>query len=250
MRLYVDGERVAEGEASGLLATNPAQGMEVGGDDGTAVGEYKSPNPFGGVIDEVRLYFSAASDEAVAARFRDGSEMGEVPVLVATFDDGTARDMSTFRNNGTVAGGKPVAGKFGQGIQFTVGKKKGGDNAVQKPGDSLVQPKWTSDVPIYVRAMVLAGPTLFIVGPPDIIDEESTFQQLTERDPEVQALLAKQDDALEGKAGGQLLAVNADTGEVEHKVELGTLPAWDGLAGANGRLFLSTLDGKLMCFGK
>jgi hypothetical protein len=47
-----------------------------------------------------------------------------------------------------------------------------------------------------------------------------------------------------------LLAVNADTGEVEHKVELGTLPAWDGLAGANGQLFLSTLDGQVMCFGK
>jgi len=251
MRLYVDGEKVGEGEASDLLEKDPVQGLDVGGDDGTAVGEYQSPNPFGGVIDEVRLYFTAVTDEEIAARFKDGAELAEEPVLVATFDDGTARDMSTFRNNGTVSGGKPVEGKYGQGIQFTAGnKKKAGGNAEQKPGDSLVQPKWTSDVPIYVRAMVLAGPTLFIVGPPDIIDEESTFQQLTEKDPEVQALLARQDDALEGKAGGQLLAVNADTGEIEHKVELGTLPAWDGLAGANGRLFLSTLGGQVMCFGQ
>ena len=256
MRLYVDGERVAEGEATALLATDPAQGLEVGADDATAVGDYQSPNPFVGVIDEVRLYFTAVTDEQIAERFKDGSEIPTEPVLVATFDDGTARDMSTFLNNGTVDGGESVEGRFGRGIQFASAgggpkqknQKKQGPNT--KQGGSLVQPKWTSDVPIYVRAMVLAGRNLFIVGPPDIIDEESTFQKLTEKDPEVQKLLAEQDDALEGKVGGQLLAVNADTGEVEHTVELGTLPAWDGLAGANGQLFLSTLDGQVMCFGE
>ena len=248
MRLYVDGEMVVGGEATGLLANDPAQGMEVGADDQSAVGEYQSPNPFGGVIDEVRLYFTAATDEQIAARFKNGDEVAPEPVLVVGFDDGTARDVSTHRNNGTVSGGKPAEGKVGQGIQFTVARnqKKPGAN---KSGGSLVQPKWTADVPIYVRAMVLAGQSLFIVGPPDIIDEESTFQKLTEKDPEVQTLLAQQDDALDGKDGGLLLAVNADTGEVEHKLELGTLPAWDGLAGANGQLFLSTLDGQVMCFG-
>ncbi|MCP4171982.1 MAG: LamG domain-containing protein [Fuerstiella sp.] len=253
MRLYVDGEMVADGEAPGLLAGDPAQGMEVGADDQSAVGEYQSPNPFGGVIDEVRLYFTAATDEQIAARFEEGDELAGDPVLVVGFDDGTARDLSTYRNNGTVVGGKPVEGKIGQGIQFTVGrnqKKAGANKNANRNGGSLVQPKWTADVPIYVRAMVLAGQNLFIVGPPDIIDEESTFQKLTEKDPEVQTLLAQQDDALGGKNGGLLLAVNADTGEVEHRVELGTLPAWDGLAGANGQLFLSTLDGQVMCFGK
>ena len=98
--------------------------------------------------------------------------------------------------------------------------------------------------------MVLSGFQLFIVGPPDIIDEESTFQKLTEKDAEVQQRLSAQDDALEGKSGGKLLAVNTETGEIEHTVELGTLPSWDGLAGANGQLFLTTPDGKVMCFGK
>ena len=249
MRLYLDGKRVAEGKANKLLSGDPAQGLEIGADGQTNVGEYKSPNQFTGIIDEVRLYFSAATDEQVAARFSSNDEIANNPVLALTFDDGTARDVSTHRNNGTNEGGKVVEGKFGQGIQFTVPKKKGG-NKNQKPGDSLVQKKWAADVPIYVRAMVLAGQNLFIVGPPDIIDEESTFQQLTEKDPEVQELLAKQDDALEGKTGGQLLAVNIESGEIDHTVELGTLPAWDGLAGANGRLFLSTLDGQVMCFGE
>ena len=254
MRLYVDGERVGEGTASGLLTKDPAQGLDIGDDIAGAVGGYQSPFPFVGIIDEVRLYFTAVDDAAVAERYRDGSELSGDPVLVVSFDDGSARDVSTYRNSGTLDGGKVVAGKFNQAIQFTANKtgakgRKGNVNP-GNAGDSLVKPKWTKDVPIYVRAMVLAGFHLFIVGPPDIIDEESTFQKLTEKDAEVQQLLNAQDDALEGKSGGKLLAVNTETGEIEHVVELGTLPSWDGLAGANGQLFLTTLDGKVMCFGK
>ena len=98
--------------------------------------------------------------------------------------------------------------------------------------------------------MVLAGNKLFIAGPLDIIDEEETFKKLSEKDEEVQQLLARQDDALEGKFSGLLLCVNCDNGMVEHELELGTLPAWDGMAGASGKLFLSTIDGRLMCFGE
>ena len=269
MRLYVDGERVGEGNASGLLTKDPAQGLEIGDDVGGSVGEYASPFPFVGIIDEVRLFFTAVEDAAVAQRFADGSELSADPALVVSFDDGTARDMSEYRNNGTLVGGKVVTGKSGQGVQFTakngaggVGQKgKKGNKAKAKdataaapggsePRNSLIEPKWKTDVPIYVRGMVLAGFNLFIVGPPDIIDEEATFQKLAEKDAEVQKLLIAQDAAIEGRQGGKLVAVNAETGEVQHTVELGTLPSWDGLAGAQGKLFLTTLDGKVMCFGK
>lgn len=268
MRLHVDGELAAEGLAPSLLTKDPAQAMEIGDDAAGSVGDYASPFPFGGIIDEVRLYFTAATTERIAERYKDDSELSGEPALVVSFDDGSARDLSTNRNNGTLEGGNVIEGHVGKGIQFTpranatatkggrkgnnkTGNRKAGNqtaNNAVKPGDSLVKPKWTTDVPIYVRAMVLAGPNLFIVGPPDIIDEEATFQKLTEKDAEVQELLTQQDQALDGKDGGLLLAVNADTGVVEHRVELGTLPTWDGLAGANGQLFLSTMDGKVMCF--
>ena len=42
--------------------------------------------------------------------------------------------------------------------------------------------------------------------------EEETFKKLSEKDAEVQDLLAIQDDALEGKFSGLLLAVNCDSG--------------------------------------
>lgn len=248
MKLYVDGEPVAESKAEGLVSTDPVQGLEIGSDDLSAVGEYQSPNSFSGIIDEVRLYFTAATDEDIRRRFEDNEEVAADPVLVVSFDDGTARDVSTHRNNGTLNGGRSVDGKFGRGIQLTARRRSGGRPTPKS--NSLVQPKWTSDIPIYARAMVLAGHQLFVAGPPDIIDEESTFQKLTERDPQVQELLAEQDDALNGEQGGLLLAVDADTGQIAHQIKLKTLPVWDGLAGANGRLFLSTQDGRVICYGK
>ena len=246
MRLYVDGERVGEGTAPGLLTKDPAQGLEIGDDAQGAVGDYQSPNPFGGIIDEVRLYFRTFDDELIAQRYQDDSELGGDPMLVVTFDDGSARDLSVHRVDGTLEGGRVVEGHVGRAVQFSA--RGGGNN--QRPGNSLVKPRWTADVPIYVRGMVLAGQNLFIVGPPDIIDEEATFQKLTERDEQVQELLTRQDQALNGQQGGILLAVNTDSGEVEHRLDLNTLPAWDGLSGAQGHLFLSTLDGQVMCFGK
>ncbi|MFO1066879.1 MAG: PQQ-binding-like beta-propeller repeat protein [Pirellulales bacterium] len=322
MRMYIDGELVAEGKASGLLTKDPAQGLEIAADAGSAVGEYQSPFGFTGVIDEVRLYFAEATAEQIKARYESDAEVNPDPRLVITFDDGTARDLSLYRNNGTLESGVPIDGHTGKGVRFSNNaarlapggegqaaggakqagnaNKRGGkqnanaqnsnaqnapnaQNAAQpksdddddgKPnpagnaaqnatkqaarkagnaaqaGNSLIKPKWTADIPVYARAMVLAGDELFIAGPLDMIDEEETFQQLSEKDPKVQTLLAAQDDALNGGVGGLLLSVNCGTGEIDQRIELGTLPSWDGMAGAGGMLFLTTLDGEVVCFGK
>ena len=100
--------------AKGLIHTDPAQGMDIGADGQTAVGEYQSPLPFAGAIDEVRLYFEAATAERIAKRFQDGSEISSDAVLAVSFDDGTARDHGIHRNNGTIEGAKVVDGKFGK----------------------------------------------------------------------------------------------------------------------------------------
>ena len=246
MQLYVDGELVAEGGSPGRIKNDPLQGLEVGTDAASFVGPYKTAQ-FVGIIDELRLYLHGATAEQVSERYKDGSEIAADAVLAVSFDDGTARDHSIHRNNGTVENAKLVEGKFGKALQFVAGKR--GSKPAPKVSNSLVDPKWTQDVSIYVRGMVLAGSNLFIVGPPDIINEEETFKQLSESDPLVQDLLAKQDRVLLGDQGSRLLSVNMDTGEVENEIELGDLPTWDGLVGADGQLFLSTLDGAVVCFG-
>ena len=247
MTLYVDGEQVATGKAHSLISKDPAQPTEIGADSGGGVGEYESPNNFTGAIDEVRVYYSAMDAAGVKARFADNTDVDGEAVLVLDFEDGNARDLSPYRNNGDLEGAEPIAGKIGNGMRFAGagGGAKKGNNAQQK--GSFVEPKWAVDVPIYVRSMVLADRTIFIVGPKDVIDEEETFEKLTQRDAEVEKLLTRQDELLSGAEGSLLLAVNADTGEVESQFSFDSLPTWDALAAARGHLFLTTQKGEVIC---
>jgi len=94
--------------------------------------------------------------------------------------------------------------------------------------------------------MVLAGETLFIAGPPDLLDEEKAFDGLG--DAGLRAKLDEQTASLEGRKGALLLAVSASDGRTlaEHRLEFP--PEWDAMAAANGRLYFSTIDGKVLCF--
>jgi len=95
--------------------------------------------------------------------------------------------------------------------------------------------------------MVLADKTLFIAGPPDLMDEEETFNKLKAGDKSVQKTLAKQDAALTGKQGGILMAVSVADGKKLAELRLTSLPVWDGMAVAGGKLYLTTIDGRVVC---
>jgi len=55
--------------------------------------------------------------------------------------------------------------------------------------------------------------------------------------------------AYEGRMGGILWAASASTGEKLAQYPLAAPPAWDGLAAANGQVFLSLADGRVLCLG-
>jgi outer membrane protein assembly factor BamB len=112
---------------------------------------------------------------------------------------------------------------------------------------TAVQYKWIVDEPpLHVRAMVLANKTLFISGPPDIVNEEDAFWALT--DKRVLAKLAEQSELNKGKKGGLLWAVSASSGKKLAEYKLASLPVWDGMAAANGELYMTTLQGDILCF--
>ncbi|MHC4370283.1 MAG: outer membrane protein assembly factor BamB family protein, partial [Planctomycetota bacterium] len=111
---------------------------------------------------------------------------------------------------------------------------------------SAVSRKWMIEKPpVIARAMVLAGGTLFVAGPPDVVDEEKIWGRTLE--PDVQAKLKAQSAALTGRNGSLLWAVSAVDGEKLAQYELESVPAWDGMAAANGRLYLSMKDGRVLC---
>jgi len=104
---------------------------------------------------------------------------------------------------------------------------------------------WSQAAPLHVRAMVLADKTLFIAGPPDVLDEEKVFDR--HGDAGIRAKLVEQRAALEGRRGALLWAVSVSDGKKLAEYKLQSPPAWDGMAAARGRLFLSTIDGKVLC---
>lgn len=249
LEVYVDGERV--GQAKGrFVASDPAQALEIGSDDGTAVGLYKSPNTLNGIVDNVRVFHGSLTAEDVK-NLAAGKEADNAGVRLAanwTFDSGKPNDTSGNGNRGQNNGGVAVQGQFAGAWKFA---PNGGGNAAQKR--SFVEHIWTQDIPLLARAMLLTpgedkdtDRTLFVAGPPDIIDEEETFKKLTEKDQQVQRLLAEQDAALEGKDGGLLRVINGETGETLHEMKTDYLPAWDGMIAANGQVVVVTTDGRVV----
>jgi len=269
LKLFVDGEMAATGTAPGLIAAAPNNAMEIGEDASSAVGDYAVPFSFTGMIDEVRVFYGPVEPDEIARQFSSaGQDRDKDPrlVLSMSFDSGKARDESKRANHGTVEGAKPADGKLGGALAFAAGRP--GAKAAPKPAPAAARPAakpaakkaapsaqggfhvvhdWSQEVPLVVRAMVLTPDMLFVAGPPDVLDEEEATERLGS--PDVQEKITQQDAALEGRRGGMLRAVSTADGGKLSELPLDAPPAWDGMAAAAGRLYLVTVDGKVLCFG-
>jgi outer membrane protein assembly factor BamB len=243
MSLYVDGKLVAEGFANGLLGNKPANPLFLGNGSGAAEG---SAGGFSGLLDQFALYHKALSAEEVRQRFEAPDAKPADAVLVCNFDNGDSRDSSGNGLHGIGAGVETGKGKVGAALWFKGGQ--GGKGAAG--GGSFVKHTWDRFVPIVARSMALAGKTVLVSGAPDTIDEEYAFERLAARDPAILKELEEQNEALEGRRGARLWAVNTETGEVGTGLELTSPPVWDGMTVAQGRVYVSTMDGRLQCFGK
>ncbi|KPJ66000.1 MAG: hypothetical protein AMJ43_09430, partial [Coxiella sp. DG_40] len=123
------------------------------------------------------------------------------------------------------------AGVYSQ-ANTSVSQKRAGKKAPRKVAvQSVAEERWTSHIPLTGKAMVLAGDTLFVAGTPVEFPADD---------------LAK---AYESRMGGVLWAASASSGEKIAEFKLDAPPAWDGIAVANGKLFISLQDGSVMCLG-
>ena len=102
------------------------------------------------------------------------------------------------------------------------GKKKGA------PKDDKIV--WQSALSLRPRAMLKAGKHLFFGGMP---------KEVAKDDPHA---------TYEGRKGGLLAVVSAEDGTTVKQYALDSPVAWDAMAAANGKLFLSTEKGELQCW--
>ncbi len=242
MQLYVDGKLVAEGKSPGLLDGNPQEGLEIALDDGSKVGPYSGSYGFTGLIDELRIYHRVLEATEIAAHaageppVRKDTREDSGAVLSFSFDQGQATDQSGCGNHGTVEQALVAEGKLGGALRFAASEV-----------DFLVCYHWTKSIPIYARALLVAGNVLVAAGPPDLLDEEAAWRSIDQ--PATQELLAEQAAALAGNRGGKLLWIAAESGELLGERSLKSPPVFDGMAAARGQLVICTMDGKVLAFG-
>jgi hypothetical protein len=113
-----------------------------------------------------------------------------------------------------------------------------------------ISPLWiTEQPPLLANAMVLAGKNLFIAGPPHVADERHTDEYVFGAETAIGRQLVRQESAWRGKEGGLLAVVSSEDGKSLGQLKLAALPIWDGMIAADGQLFISNMDGTLVCLG-
>lgn len=90
--------------------------------------------------------------------------------------------------------------------------------------------RWSKKVPLRATALVLAGDRLFAAGTPDEVDPSDPWA------------------ALEGRRGGRLQVIETDDGSMVNEIRLNSPPIFDGMAAADGTLYVSQQKGQVACF--
>jgi len=155
----------------------------------------------------------------------------------------TAKQPEVLRGLRERAGKKKRAASQPRRRRQPPAKRRGG---LRRPPATRIAYSWTKKVPILVRALVLCGDTLFLAGPPDLVDEEQAVRTFAQED--TQKLLARQARAYRGAEGGLLWAVSARDGAKLSECKLEEIPVFDGLIAAGGRLYMITTEGSCICF--
>ena len=63
LKLYVDAAQVGSSPRAGFITNNPNEGLQIGTDAGSLVGDYDAPCPFVGLIDHVRVWAGERTPE-------------------------------------------------------------------------------------------------------------------------------------------------------------------------------------------
>ena len=92
-------------------------------------------------------------------------------------------------------------------------------------------PIWSERIPIRVHGMLLSRDRLYLAGPPDLPPEQAAYE------------------AMIGKRGALFAVVSTSDGSKLAEFKMDEVPVFDGLIAAGDRLYMSTMDGTLICLG-
>jgi len=112
---------------------------------------------------------------------------------------------------------------------------------------SALDYNWIEEEPeILAKAMVLANDRLFIAGPRDVADEKELWGRSNEKI--FKEKMAAQAAWFKGAHGSVMQVWSKKDGRKLAEKKLPCLPAFDGLIAANGKLYMATECGSVICF--
>jgi len=112
---------------------------------------------------------------------------------------------------------------------------------------SALDYNWIHEEPeILAKAMVLANDRLFIAGPRDVADEKVLWGRSNE--PIFKERMSEQAAWFQGRHGGIMQVFSKQDGRKLAEKKLAYLPAFDGLIAANGKLYMATECGAIVCY--
>ena len=158
-------------------------------------------------------------------------EYDGVSGIMLAMDKNTIYGIDTYRVYGTKSDAKP---KFYPGRQASMLFASAEKEVVgRKGGKRLRQTRvWGVPLPILAKSLVVVGDKVCVAGVRDVVDEKDPWAHLS------------------GKMGAKLLVCSQADGKTKAEFDLASPPVFDGLASANGSLFVSCRDGSVVCFGK
>jgi outer membrane protein assembly factor BamB len=113
-------------------------------------------------------------------------------------------------------------------------KKRKGRKTARNGRAFSFRVKWDVTIPLTGKALAKAGNTLLVAGTPLQLEDDAAKAY---------------ESAYSGRMGGVLWAGSAVNGEKIASYRLDAAPAWDGIAIAGGRLYVSLQNGTIQCFG-
>ncbi|MBT3201837.1 MAG: PQQ-binding-like beta-propeller repeat protein [Phycisphaerales bacterium] len=109
-------------------------------------------------------------------------------------------------------------------------------------GPAKAKPVWSEAKSLIVRAMVLGDDKLVVAGPIDLGKKEAKILAFSNEAEALAGFL--------GSKGIFLRVVSASDGKTISQLELKTMPAFDGMSAAGGKIYLTLRDGSIACYGK
>ena len=106
------------------------------------------------------------------------------------------------------------------------------------------QVNWSTTIPIWVKAMFVTDNTLVVAGPRDLYDEEKAVAGFRMNDQR----FTLQQEHMEGKHGALLKIFDKSAGRELLSMNLQSMPVFDGMITAGGKVYMSTADGTVSCF--